>query len=223
MILMTEATVERRIIRVPPVVAFGSRFGRYKPEEEKEVRKVEVKADRVLEQLIAAWKKLGDGRRYGDALRYVADIDYSAKDVENFSITLAEFQDEERFADKAGYLLSALVNNGKDTEYVIHTHHLSQKIDYLGYANTKNILVDGDAGNFVGQLMKGGKITVNGKAGEGAGMWLAGGAIIVNGNVDCSVGLGMTGGEISINGEIGSIVLVGQGKIYHKGVLIVDK
>jgi len=54
---MEAITTERRIVRVNPVVSLGSRFGKYKPEEEKEVRKVEVKEDKVLKQLKAAWRK----------------------------------------------------------------------------------------------------------------------------------------------------------------------
>ena len=103
---MKEAVATKRKIRVSPAVAFGSKFGKYKPEEEKEVRKLTVKEDEVLKQLKAAWKKFKYGKveafddNYRNALKLVKCIDYSAKDVERFSLALVEFQDEENFSDR---------------------------------------------------------------------------------------------------------------------------
>jgi len=285
---MSEAA-RRSIVRVPLIVAAGSRFDKYKPEQEREVRKAEVKEDKALEQLRAAWRNFGyeEGRKdwektnYKIALEQVKGISCSAKDIENFCIALAEFQDEMRFPHKAGYLLSALINNGKDSDYVIHVQHLSQAIWWVGYENTKNIVVNGDVGYSVGQYMKGGLITVNGNAGSQVGTtmeggtiavngnagWhvgsvMKGGTIVVDGNVGDEVGFGMEGGTIVVNGNagrrIGEIMrggtitvkgnagndvgdfmrngeihmegdykglskIIEGGKIYHKGVLIVDK
>jgi len=206
---MTEAVAtERRIVRVPPAVAFGSGFGKYKPEAEKDVRKVEVKEDRVLEQLKAALRKFEyndneySDANYKNALGHVKDLVYSAKDVENFSVALAGFQDENRCSEKAGHFLSALINNGKDSEYVIHTRHLNRGIDFLGYGNTKNITVEGDVGVFVGENMRCGTITVNGSAGEYAGAKMEGGTITVNGNALHWVGNEMKGGKITVNGNV---------------------
>ena len=252
---MTEAAAERKI-RVPLIVAAGSRFGRYKPEEEKEVCKVEVKEDKVLKQLKAAWKGYdhdpcsggrivedASGELYNRALARIKGLDYSAKDVENFSIALAEFQDEKGFSDNAGVFLSALINNGRDTDYVIHTRHLSPGIQALGCENTKNITVDGDVEARVGLHMKGGSITVNGTVIWGVGYVMQGGSITVNGDAGDWVGNSMEGGSITVNGDArygvgntmkgGEIHLEGDyhdvsqtikgGKVYHKGVLIVDK
>jgi len=229
---MTEAVAtERRIVRVPPVLAVGSRFGKYKPEEEKEVRKVQVKEDKVLKKLKTAWKKVkADAHRFcddfhRDALKQVKGLDYSAKDVENFSIVLVEFQGEKYFSDKAGAFLSALINNGKDSNYVIHTGHLARAIDFLGYKNTKNMIVNGNAGHnvghgmqdgtinvngnaghFVGRAMEAGSIIVNGSAGWDIGYQMINGTIIVRGNAEFSVGAKMKGGSITMSGNAGENV-----------------
>jgi len=229
---MAEAVAtERRIIRVPPVVAFGSKFGKYKPEEEKEVRKVEVKEDKVLTQLKAAWRKLEAHKAidfvYKDALKLVEGIGYSAEDVGRFSLALAEFDDKNPYwgylSHKAGVFLSALINNGKDSRYVIHTGHLNLRINDLGFRNTKDITVNGDLGSNVGYGMRGGSITVNGNAGINVGLGMEAGTIIVNGNTGPEVGRKMEGGEIRIEGEYEAFDPLAGGRVYHKGNLIVDK
>lgn len=90
---------------------------------------------------------------------------YNAEDVRDFSMTLAQFQDEERFADRVGTFLAALVNNCKGKEFVIVTRHLSVAITGIGHMNKKNITVDGDAGDWIGEDMEWGRITVNGSVG----------------------------------------------------------
>jgi len=217
-------------LTVPPAVAFGSKFGKYAPEAEKKVRKVEVKEDEVLRQLKDAWSRFQLCRSNAtplpeddeEALRQIKDLDYSAKDVEKFSIALVEFQDEKDFSAKAGVFLSALINNGKDANYVVHTRHL-QEIDGLGYANTKNIVVNGNGGRWVGSHMKCGTITVNANAGILVGSYMKGGTIIVKGDA-ADVGHGMEGGEIHLEGDYSELDYeIKGGKIYHKGKLIVDK
>ena len=219
-----------RIDRVPLVVAVSGRFGKYRPEEERDVRKVAVEKDQVLEQLKAAWKrydcdvcKFLPKELYQIALKQVKGLVYSAKDVEKFSLALAEFQDEEWFSLKAGYFLSALINNGRESEYTIHTRHLGQKIDELGHGNTKNITVNGDVGRTVGHEMKGGTIHVEGDMDGNAGWAMEGGTIILEGNAGPAVRWLMAGGEIHLNGGYKSISKDPDGgKIYHKGKLIWD-
>ena len=147
---------------------------------------------------------------------------HTAADVERFSIALAEFQEEEEFSAKAGIFLSALMNSGKDQDYAIHTAHLHMTPDFIGYQNTKNITVDGDVGDTAGAWMTGGSITITGNAGITLGLGMRAGSITVNGDADYHIGRSMVGGEIRIEGGIGKIAAV-QGKIFHKGKLIVDK
>lgn len=244
------ATPEIRLSNPGSALAMAKGFRGYKPEEEKAVRKVEVVEDKTLGQMKAAWGLVsydgsGFGQCYEDALAAVKLLNYSTSDVENFSLALAvaQFQDEERFGGKAGLFLSALINNGKDTDYIIHTVHLTLPLYRIGYKNTKNIIVNGDAGIIIGSSMEGGSITVNGNAGNRVGNSMKGGTITVKGDAGAEVGCSMNGGivtvegnageavgnymksgEIRIGGEIESISkLMRHGKIYHKGKLLVDK
>ena len=127
-------------------LAAAKQFGRYKREPKQDVRTQKIKEDQTLLQLKQAWKKFKltsrfrDDQVYDDVLSIVKGLKYSAKDVERFSIALAEFQEEQDFETKAGYFLSALMNNGIDMDYIIHTAHLPL-INYLGYKNQKSIMM----------------------------------------------------------------------------------
>lgn len=218
-------------------------FGRYKPEERHEVRGLDVKEDRILMQLRKAWKRFDfeSGaeieENYNRAVSLVKDIKCSAKDVENFSILLGEFASEWAFSFKAGHFLSALINNGKDNDYLLHVRHLSGDIDVLGFQNTKNITIEGDVNSWLGMRMSTGSIIVKGNAGTWVGEQMRGGKIMIEGNARDGFGNRMENGEIHLNGRfvLGehnqirasrrvciSIDIKG-GRIYHRGILIVDK
>jgi hypothetical protein len=258
----------------PLVLAVNRIFGRYRSEESHDVRNAKVKSDLALEELNKLYREIDrtylfhsgypvpNDFAYERVNNSMKNRKYSAADLELFSISLTEFQDEDHFSAIAGLMLSALINNGKDTDYVIYTAHLNVPIDFLGYQNTKNIIVEGNvdswvgnrmncgtilvkgnakdeigyamnngiltvegnAGNSVGKNLKGGSLIVKGSVSYGIGTEMTGGTITVNGNADMNAGLYMHGGEIHVDGELGSIGdRIGHGKIYHKGVLIVDK
>lgn len=207
--------------------AASKKFSRYKKEEEKMVKRFEATKNEVVEQLKGLWGACRYSVGYDDAfhdmvLNLLRDKgpEYSSEDVEMFSIVLAELQDEKLFSHKGGLFLSALVNNGKDSNYVIHTAQL-ELINYLGFKNIKNLVIKGDvhgwagglmeagsivvegkAGNLIGFRGKGGTITVEEDVGDGTGQWLKGGTIIVNGNAGGWVGKDMEGGTIIVKGSV---------------------
>jgi hypothetical protein len=244
---MAGAIVKRKDSDAPVVAMLGKGFRGYKHETEQPVRTAEVKENQVLERLKQAWRDLIPGPHlsvngyYEKARKILKGLNCSAKDIENFSLVLGEFQTGEQSPGKAGMFLSALINTGNEENYIIHTKHLGP-IDYLGYHNEKsitvrgdakkflgwgmgrgNIVVEGDVGDYLGYHMRGGSITVEGNAGESIG-WMRGGAIIVRGDAGAVVGQYMRGGEIHLEGDYESISDQFKcGKIFHKGVLIVDK
>ena len=86
------------------------------------------------------------------------------------------------------------------------------------------ISVEGDAGAYLGGLMRGGKITVTGSAGVGAGASMAGGELQIDGNVDERAGgmlvgeaHGMRGGRLVIGGNAGAML----GERMRRGLIIV--
>jgi formylmethanofuran dehydrogenase subunit C len=203
-----EAAMQRKKRGEISQVAALSRFGKYRPEVEKAVRGAEIVEDETLKQLFAAWKKFKskiDTRvDYNNALALARSLEYSASDVEKFSIALVEFQDEYRFVSKAGLFLSALINNGMENDYTIHTGHLDRWPFHIGYLNTKNIAINGNAGHECGETMKSGSITVNGNSGYSCGGLMEDGSISVTGNARSGCGAGMKGGSIIVNGNTGA-------------------
>ncbi|MBS3068472.1 hypothetical protein J4450_07225 [Candidatus Micrarchaeota archaeon] len=205
-------------------------FRRYKKERKQPVRKLEVEENKTVQQLkdlFRNYKWSGaviDDSNYPEILGLVRQIAYSAKDVELFSIAIAEFQSDPLFSGKAGFFLSALINAGNETDYIIHTEHLEEDICFLGYQNTKNIRITGDAGMWVGMQMVSGTIAIEGNAGFQLGMAMQGGTIIIRGNAGMEVGAFMRDGEIHLNGSYRSLCGdIRGGRIFHKGELIYPK
>lgn len=200
-------------------------FSRYGPEEERAVRIPEVKKDATLRQLKAAWRKFEQaylhrirGVEYENAIDAIRGLKYTAMDVEKFSLAMIEFQGENLFFWKAGIFLSALVNEGQDSDYVIHTKHLDYPPVSLGFANTKNIIVEGNVGHGFGCLMEKGRVIVNGNAYDSLGQTMYGGSITVNGNVSYNIGITSRGGEIHINGRFEAIATSNCGvRVFHQG------
>lgn len=226
--MFTTTYVEKRISgKTQAVTKVDSRFRKYKPEERKEVREIKVTHDQMRMQLIDAWKRFifsfgsdtytNSHEYYNAAVRVVTKLTaYTAKDVEKFVLTATEFQDVRFFPTFLGVFLSALINLGKDSEYVIHTHHLQTPPWLLGFKNSKLITVEGDLGVDGGIDMKNGRLAVNGNV-RSVGLSMKNGIIIVNGNStgdDCFL---MKGGTVLIRGNSG--VLTGQR--LDDGVLIV--
>jgi len=129
-------------------------------------------------------------------------LDYSAKDVTDLSIKLSAYQQHEKFS-RSGLFLSALVNNGKELKYEVVTEHLNYPLSWLGFENSKELLVIGDAGNFLGKSMSGGSLELMGNAGQFAGEYLHEGSIVIWGNVDELFGHWMRSGSVEVHGNVG--------------------
>ena len=141
-------------------------------------------------------------RNYLNALKAVQGKGFSAHDIESFSIFMSELEHVAGFPDKAGFFLSALFNASADTMFKIHTAHIGS-ISYIGYWNTKEIIVDGDAGYSPGNNMQGGSITVRGHAGNETGAYMLDGRISLDGDAGDFTGYQMKGGSIYVNGNAG--------------------
>lgn len=210
-------------------------FRNYRPEEEACVRKAGVGGDKLSTTLANIWGSVSmpwmqphSGDILGAYSRFTENIDRlamapSARDVEAISLLIGCLSSERWFGIKAGLLLSALVEKGVGDSFVIRTHDIEPP-HYLGYMNRKRVVVEGDAGDRTGYMMRGdGEITVCGDARDELGMNMGSGKLIVLGNAGDSVGMSMGGGEIHLGGGFSSILMVLGGRIYCGGRLIVDK
>ena len=133
----------------PSAVRASDPFKRYKREKLQIVRKADIKEDNILKQLKQAFRQFHlsyeDNRIWASAYErasvVVKRINYSARDVEKFSLILYELKDERYFALKAGIFLSALINNGVDIDYVLHVNP-EHKILAIGLLNIKNLIIN---------------------------------------------------------------------------------
>ncbi len=244
-------TRTQRLTRIVPATAMTRDFGGYKRETVQPVRKVDLKENKTVKKLKEAWVAFlkhemnngingsdwcgsgGAGRAYNLTLEITKDVHCTAKDLKLFLVVLSEFADMPEyshwyFSRRLGIFLSALINNGKDDNYVILIRNIGKEVlngssvDDLGWQNTKNITIEGNVGICLGGYMKAGLIVINGNAIDSCGWNMRGGKIIVNGDAEEILGWDMTGGEIEVNGRIKDISAWG-GKIYHKGKLVFDK
>jgi formylmethanofuran dehydrogenase subunit C len=89
-----------------------------------------------------------------------------------------------------------------------------------------SIFVTGNAGSWLGMRMKGGQIEVKGDAGDyvgagyrGADLGMKGGTIVIQGNAGNEVGCWMTNGSIRIKGNVGLLpgIHMSNGTIFTEG------
>lgn len=223
-------------------------FSSLQPEEEQIPDRIpEIKPNPNLEYLVREYegfiKKAIDYDKAEELYKELKlNTEYLiSKNIEQFSLTLSNYEQLRNFYI-SGYFISRVINDSKDEEFRIHTNHLDSLISYLGYKNTKNMIVNGDFGHCVGYLMqngtitvkgnaghcvgysmKNGKITINGNAVDEVGRFMQGGNILINGNAGYCVGLLMEHGTINLNGNyVSSSTEIKGGNIYHKRKLIVE-
>jgi len=225
----------------------GGRFSQYKPETEKTVRKAEVNEDKVIEQLRGGLRQAmqlwsNEGSRMSDILLVLSDAELiselyhlfrkvnrlterltttmtiTAKDIERFSLATGEFQHEAGFAGASGIFLSKLISMGTGSRYTIHTGHLEVLPIYLGYGNTKDITINGNAGGGAGFAAECGILKIRGNADFYTGYEMSGGIIHIEGD-GVYAGSGMRGGTILIEKDAYDHVGCGmeRGTLHVKG------
>jgi len=193
--------------RPAAATAVSKRFGRFKDEDEKAVRAAGVKKDPMLERLMDEWRAAQWGAyvdRYAERVELPLEVRCTAREVETFSLALTELRHEKDFRNKAGGFLNALVRNGTDESYVIHTRHLDVKINGIVPHDGKEIIVEGDIGDRIGEYMESGYIVVRGNAGNATGLFMLGGGITIEGNAGGELGRYMEGGVIIVGGNAGN-------------------
>jgi formylmethanofuran dehydrogenase subunit C len=199
-----------------------SRFGRYTVETEQPIRKARVRKNKA-ELLVKGYKALARfmgsanprvpemarAGSYEEALRIASSLKYTSRDIEAFMLSQAELLDRIGRTRCLGLFLSALVELGNETDYVLHTRHLHYEggnLESIGYRNRKNLVINGDAGDGLGSFMSGGSIILRGDAGGYAGLQMGGGRIIIEGSAGEGTGTKMKDGSIIIRGDAGEYI-----------------
>ena len=224
--------MDKRTILVSQDLAIGKGFGKYAPETEREVRKPKIVKDERIERLEKAYHELDSlisMPEYEYALnihafydRFLAfliekNLPTASTDIESFAIYLEALQAEKYFFEKTGLFISFLMAQSQDHAFTLHIAHLVRPIRFIGFQNSKQITINGCAGESVGAYMTGGSISINGNAGSDLGWYLKNGTITVSGDVLNNAATGMEDGSVIIEGH----ALDRAGQAIRNGVLII--
>jgi hypothetical protein len=223
-IIMAGSVEVTRKVADASAMATRKRFKRYKSETEKACRKLETTETEAVRQMYAAWISWlrGPGIRcalhYDTVLPIVRNLRYTAEDVERFCFVMAISMQEDYFYMKMSPFLSALINNGRDMDYIIHTSHLEITPSVLYDRNEKNVIIEGDVRS-VGARMKSGNVRVKGNVTSYIGADMEGGSITIEGNVEGEIGERMIGGSIVVFGNVAGLIghRMGGGSITVRG------
>jgi formylmethanofuran dehydrogenase subunit C len=213
-----------RPIATDPKTAAASRFRSFAPEAEKEVREAEVQRSPIIDKMRKRWEGMGFSesiderdKSYRECLDAISGLEYSAKDVESFSLVLFEYKHDGAWTMKPGMFLSALINEGREYDYTVHTTGIENFL-LLGYRNRKHVVIDGDGGSDLAESMEKGRIEVKGSAGHDCGRNMEGGSIIIEGDMGDFCGAQMIDGLIRVRGDAGKNC----GHLKRKGTIIVQ-
>ncbi len=157
----------------------------------------------VFAGLLAKTTQIEPDQFYNSACEQLAALDIKSKDVMAFSRRLKSYRHHPNIAKAAGLYISAMMAKSAETQFVVSPAGMEKPLDYLGYRNTKEVVVIGTAGARLGYGMTGGSIFIDGDAGIEAGAHMTDGTIWVQGDAADRAGLFMQGGLIHIRGHAG--------------------
>jgi len=211
------------------------------PYEKKEIpldRIVKAK-EKVVEQIVEGYLRLVEQevkdlvwlvehsrliKAYSSAMRTIQKIDYDIDDIEELCLELDKGDKiPYLISGPAGIYLSALVNNAKDSTIQLGLYELKRAFHFLGYRlpDGKTLVLKGNAGDFIGAGLSGGRLIVEGSTGNWAGAGMMDGELSISGNTGQNTGAWMSGGQIHVEGHILGIgKTIHGGRIYHQGNLI---
>lgn len=195
--------------------------------------------ERVMDQIVEGYLKLVEEevkdlvwlvehsrivKAYSSAVRTIQKIDYDVDDIEELCIELDKGEKVPYLiSGPAGIYISALCNHTKEETMHLSLYELNRAFHFLGYrlSEGKTLVLKGNAGDFIGAGLSGGKLIVEGSTGNWAGAGMMDGELFITGNTGQNTGAWMSGGEIHVNGQLGGIGKnIHHGRIYHRGDLI---
>ena len=195
-------------------------FGKYKKEENVEKRSLDLKVSKGLERILHVWRRfpplyddfVPDIEWHMRLKKAVRRIDFTEEDIRKFNISLLQYEnvphksDEEYgFSEKAGIFLSALINEAKETDFMLNLGIFEKGMTCLCVQNKKNVVIQNDGTGcliHLGEYMVKGNISVSGNVHDGIGAYMKGGEnLMVEGNAGEVSGYQMIGGTIHISGD----------------------
>ncbi|MBN1169896.1 hypothetical protein JXA56_02645 [Candidatus Micrarchaeota archaeon] len=175
--------------------------------------------DGNIGDVMAVWYSISESdskKNYADANGQFSALSYGAGVVRDFCDELAGLTEERNFRQKAGALLSALINNCTDRTITLEVDHL-KGTELLFYRNNKNLNIITNVHSDAGERNSG-RIFISGSVHGNVGKQNMKGEINIEGNVYGKVSEQQEGGEINVFGSVGDSHLVtwenGRGAIF---------
>ena len=163
-------------------------------------------------------------KAYGAAVERLRNLEFDQEDIEAFCAALHRSDSMPyMIAGPAGLYVSALVNHCQESRIQFRIGDSRPTFHFLGYGlvEGKTLMIQGDAGDFAGTALSGGRLTIQGAVGNWCGAGMMNGEIKVRENAGRETGEWMQGGQIHVEGRIKS---VGKnrfgGRIYQQSRII---
>ena len=147
-------------------------------------------------------------KAYGAAIEKLRDLELYQEDIEEFCFALNSSDSMPyMIAGPAGLYVSALVNHCQESRIQLRCGISQRTFHFLGYGlvEGKTLVIHGDAGDFAGTALSGGRLVVQGSVGNWCGVGMMNGEIWVREHAGRKTGEWMQSGQIHVDGQIKSV------------------
>jgi hypothetical protein len=147
-------------------------------------------------------------KAYGAAVEKLRDLEFDQEDIEAFCVALNRSDSMPyMIAGPAGLYVSAMVNHCQESYIQFRIGDSRRTFHFLGYGlvEGKTLMIHGDAGDFAGTALSGGRLVVQGSVGNWCGAGMMNGEIKVTEHTGRETGEWMQGGQIHVDGQIKSV------------------
>ena len=177
-------------------------FKKLKDQKLQDLTSLKIENTPGLEALLKNYKSASEfilkqgNEEFFDYTFECARDNYSAQDLEFFSLILPTLHNLQTFDDASlGVLLSVFTNKCKAENITLRLDHLDKKMSCFSFVGKKNVTIYGRFGDNIGSYLKEGCLEIYGSAVE-VGNGMTGGIIRVHGQVD----------YISCNDPLGPVI-----------------
>ena len=147
-------------------------------------------------------------KAYGAAVERLRNLKFDQEDIEAFCTKLDRSNRiPYLIPGPAGLFVSALVNLSQENHIQLRLEDFQRRLHFLGYglAEGKILTIHGDAGDFTGAGLSGGRLVVQGSTGNWCGAGMLSGEIWVSKRTGRNTGEWIQGGQIQVEGQIHSM------------------
>ncbi len=171
------------------------------------IERIEAMQKLTLDKIIETYERILSDEKANFESVYVSaeGIKTDSEVVLKFVSGLKKYEKKERFKS-TGLFLSGLINNLPENEELVLdlSTFAEEPLSHVGYKlSSRNLVIRGNVGGYLGDSMYSGEIILKGNAGDFVGDGMRNGKITVEGNCGDYLGNEMKNGEIIVKGSAG--------------------